>query len=51
MELGAQDGEIIASCGGDEPERKRGGFDFEDISLVHIPGLLPIDDNFGPGTV
>jgi len=51
MELGPQDGEIIAPGGGDQPERKGGGFDLEDITLVHIPGLLSIDDNLGPGAV
>ena len=51
MELGSQDGEIIAPGRGDQPERKGGGFDFEYITLVHIPGLLSIDDNLGPGAV
>ncbi|MBB5346363.1 hypothetical protein HNQ81_000070 [Desulfoprunum benzoelyticum] len=51
MELSAQDGEIIASGGGDQAEGKRGGFDFEDVTLAHIPGRLPINDNFGPGAV
>lgn len=51
MEFGAQDGEIIAPGGGDQPERERGGFDFEYVALMHVPDLLAIDYNLGPGAV